>query len=467
MPKKIDQEKSSSYHPENFNPPIPIKENKKNTIDKKISALEGKIENLRGSLRDGNALIKIKSFVMLIFIKIHLYFLKKSSLSLTGVNRGFTPSTVHLLGPSEQSNHPAKPLTTVEESESGSEKKTGDQTFSEKPQIISNANVKSFDQIALEHQRDRVFSETMLYREKETKAKNEGGDHSSMHKVNHNGGEYTSMREFLPAKEPKESVSPDPIRKEEWVEAHKPEFKPLAKILIDNINHITHEEFKSQLKESVEDFNNYLRTQTDQSYIIVIPGNFEKSGLWVTSIAKDFLERPPEKIIMMGDPSLEEVLKEQTSKNIVMFDDAAYSGKQMSEEYFPRFKNMGIKVHPIIPFMTKSAEKKLEIELNKLGIEHKCYKHATMDSFSKFLSEEQKKLLRKSGGGEFSLQPIDEETNPSGFDNLTLTYFDHKKADMASMVVAIDTGELLYYLWGSKKIPFVGKVNSPYKSLPQ
>ena len=465
MPKKIDQEKSSSYHPENFNPPIPIKENKKNTIDKKISALEGKIENLRGSLRDGNALIKIKSFVMLIFIKIHLYFLKKSSLSLTGVNRGFTPSTVHLLGPSEQSNHPAKPLTTVEESESGSEKKTGDQPFSEKSQIISNANVKSFDPIALKDQRDRVFSETMLYGEKETKAKNEGGDHSSMHKVNHNGGEYTSMLDFLPAKEPKESVSPDPIRKEEWVKAHKPEFQPIAKKLIDNINHITHEEFKRQLKESVEDFNNYLRNQSDPSYIIVIPGNFEKSGLWVTSIAKEFLEFPPEKIIMMGDPSLEEVLKGQTSKNIVMFDDGAYSGQQMTEDYFPKFKDMGIKVHPIIPFMTKSAEKRLEIELKKLGIEHKLYKHATMDSFSKFLSDEEKKVLRNSGNLQFRRPRIDEKFNPSGFDNLTLTYFDHKKADALSMVEAIDTGALIYY--SQTKIPFVGKVNSPYKSLPQ
>ena len=443
MPKRIDQ--GNSFNQEQIN----VKQDKKNTIDKKISALEGRIQNLNSRIENGNTIIKIKAFVALPFIKKDLDHLKKTSISLGNDIKKLTsqllPSTLPIqeLGKSsvmEQLNLLALPTDIDDDLESDSEGEALDEPLSTKPATNSSENVKTSKEDELKIKKDKVFSETMLYQR---------------------GGTYTLMQNFLPAKEPKESVSPDPVLKRKWVDAHTAEFRPIAEILIEKINHVTHEEFKSQLKESIEDFNNYLRGQSDPSYIIVIPGDFEKSALWVTSLAKEFLEFPPERIIMMDDYDFEEILEDSSSENIVIFDDAAYSGRQMSEEYVPKFDGVDKMFHPIIPFMTKSAEKKLEVELNKLNIEHMIHKHATMDSFSEFLSEEQKKLLREKGNNEFTVQQIDKKTNPSGIDNLTTTYFDHKKADDWSMVTALDDGSLLSY--SPEKIQFIPEVTSPYK----
>jgi hypothetical protein len=443
MPNRINQGNSFNYAQ------ITIKENKKNSIDKKISGLEGRIQNLNSRLENGNTIIKIKAFVALAFLNKDLDRLKKASISLGDDIKRLTAQvlpptlTIQELSQSaisEQLDRLRLPSDIDDGLESGSEGEALDEPLSTKPTTNGYENIKTSKEDELTIKRDKVFSETMLYQR---------------------GGTYTSMQNFLPAKEPKESVSPDPVLKQKWVEAHTGEFRTIAEILIDKINHVTHEEFKSQLKESVENFNNYLSGQSDPSYIIVIPGGFDKSALWVTSLAKEFLEFPPERIIMIHDYDFADILEESTCVNIVMFDDAAYSGRQMAEEYFPKFEGVDKVLHPIIPFMTESAEKKLEVELTKLNIKHMIHDHATMDSFSKFLSERQKKLLRAEGNNEFTVQQIDTKTNPSGIDNLTVTYFDHKKADDWSMVTALDDGSSLNS--SSEKIQFIPDVTSPYK----
>ncbi len=414
MVNKINQGQSPNYNPEHINLKIAIKENRKSTIDNKISVLEGRVERLKPSLENQNIMTKIKSFINIVFFKIQLHNLKQSSVSLANDIKRLS-STLD----NDIKKLSSEPLLLT---------------------INTNKNLKSYDKALLKMEIDKVFSETSLFNAlDQTK---------------------TSMQDFFPVIEPRESVCLDPELSKEWINAHEPSFKPIAKILINKINHVTYKKFKSQLKRSVEDFNNYLSKQSDQSYIIVVPGTFQKSSLWVTTIAKDFLAYPPEKIIMIDDPDIKGILRQSTSKNVVMFDDAAYSGSQMSDEYFPEFKDIGKMVHPIIPFMTKSAENKFSVELEKLQIKYKLHKHATMDSFSKFLSDKQKRLLTEEGTAEFKPQSIDKKTNPSGFDNLTLTYFDHKKPDKWSMVSSIDDGKLLN---SYTTIQFVPDVVSPYK----
>jgi hypothetical protein len=261
------------------------------------------------------------------------------------------------------------------------------------------------------------------------------------------------MSEFYPAKAPSISVIKNPFSARLWVKAHTEEFREIAQKLINNIDHIRHDDFLTALENSVEDFNEYLDSQQDKSYVIVIPGDFKKSALWVTSLAADFLKYPPSKIIMKNDPNYEEFMEKSNSKNVVLFDDASYSGNQMAG-YINTIGELSAdsKVHVIIPFMTNYANTFIKENVTK--VDYKISSHKIMKSFSESLDDKEIKLLQEKGAEIFHSDDIS---------NLTLTYFDHKKADDLSLVPSVDDGSFLCEV-KQKPILFVGKVISPYKS---
>jgi hypothetical protein len=270
------------------------------------------------------------------------------------------------------------------------------------------------------------------------------------------------MGEFYPPKAPNKSIFPNQKLSTDWVNAHEPKFQGVAQKLIENIDHVTHKEFVAELKNSVEDFNRYLDSQEDKSYIIVIPGDYKKSALWVTSLALDFLKHPPTKIVMLDDPNYDQILSDSNITKIAVFDDAAYSGAQMAE-YMNSIvlQTKTTTICPIIPFMTNVAKARIRNKLEGLNTQYQISQHKIMPSFSNFLDDEEKKLLREEGGSAFRAR-AQNAINPSGFDNLTLTYFDHKKGDDLSLVPSIDTGCLLNK--EEPAIAFVGKVSPPYKA---
>jgi hypothetical protein len=271
------------------------------------------------------------------------------------------------------------------------------------------------------------------------------------------------MGEFYPAKAPNPTVGVNNELSKAWVNAHPPEFKGVAQKLVDNINFITHEKFLSQLKKSVESFNSYLDNQTDKSYIIVVPGNYQKSSLWVTSLAADFLKYPPANIVMLDDPNFREIIGRKEYKHIAIFDDASYSANQMSSYLGPiAFLGKGKSLHPIIPFMTTVAENILSGVLTESNVKHTISPHEIMPSFSEKLTDEEINLLRIKGPLAFKLEPVSDD-NPTGVNHLTATFYNHKMPDYLSTVPSIGDGS---FLDDGKKDPiaFVDKIIPPYKT---
>jgi hypothetical protein len=282
------------------------------------------------------------------------------------------------------------------------------------------------------------------------------------------------MEEFHPAKAPIRSTFLNKDAADLWISSHPTEFQDIAKKLIQNIKHVTHEKFLKELKNCIENFNRYLDTQQDKSYSIVIPGNHEKSALWVTSLAADFLKYPPSKIIMNSDPNYEQFISESNMKNVVLFDDASYSGIQMSG-YLEKIleKSPNSTVHAIIPFISESAIDRIYDTLSE-STNYKLYSSQVMESFSSFLTPEEKKLLETKGNPVFSPEK-NNEYKLKGFDNLIPIYFDHKIGDNFSVPPSLNDGSFLdsyrrkidaegFIIPDQRKpILFIPKIHPPYK----
>jgi|GEM_PF-6726334 len=263
-------------------------------------------------------------------------------------------------------------------------------------------------------------------------------------------GEMT-LESYLSKIRPCKPAKIDPHACQKWIESHKESFKQIAEKLIEKMRCISFEEFRYQLKKSVEDFNHYLSEQSDRSYIIVIPGGFEKSSFWVTAQAKNFLKFPPEEVFMLDDPEFIKKIKGSTAKNCVMFDDGAYSGTQMTTLYIPKVSGWNKMIHLIIPYIAKSAEEKF----NKIEEENavRLASHQEMKAFSSYLTEEERDLLIREGHEQFRCEGVDP----------VITFFDHKMGDSFSMVQSIESGQTLYP--SEISVPFVETIFPPYKYL--
>ena len=276
------------------------------------------------------------------------------------------------------------------------------------------------------------------------------------------------MKDFLPAKPPTKSTSRDPILCKKWVDKHPENLKPIAQKLIDNINHVSHDDFEASLKNSVNNFNNFLEYQSNKDYVVVIHGRFDKSALWATSLAAKFLKYPPTRIIMLSDPDFQKTMDKLNPANIVVIDDAAYSGAQMGSECIsnilttmsdkPIQGTSNATMHMIIPFMTEAAIERMRRTFERYNVRnYELFYDAIIESFKQHLTPAEATLLSeeaiKISNGKYMLG-----------DTLTTTYFDHKKGDLLSLVPAIDTGASLCAAQeDDPPILFVGKVQPPYK----
>jgi hypothetical protein len=276
----------------------------------------------------------------------------------------------------------------------------------------------------------------------------------------------SGMVRFYPPKKPIQSYPPDPKKSIEWVSSHPPELKELASKIMDSVEHISHEEFEKALLSSVESFNRHLASlpKNQREYTIVLPDSCprpfkpytEMSNLWITMLALPFLRFPPTKIavaqMMTGKP-----LKDVKTKNIVLFDDASYSGSQISEIMGGMHPDRSTRIHIVTPFMTSRASTKIREELKGL-VWIANYREIPM--LCNLLDQNQIEKIKSA-----FLQPHPE--------TLAMTYFDHKIADSWSVISSVlEEGSLLnvYFknsLQNAPKVPFIPKISSPYKSSSQ
>lgn len=252
-----------------------------------------------------------------------------------------------------------------------------------------------------------------------------------------------------------------------WIDSHPSELQDLARKIVDNITHVSFRKFKAQLKSCVEDFNNQLLSYPikEQGYILVVPELCEKSNPWVFSHALRYFNTMPEDVVRINDlSSYFENYDKDKQINLLFMDDASYSGTQMKYDVdlanqAANDGNLSIKVHCLIPFMTKRAHELLSAHNDTffgnfeiiLAVKH-------------LFDQSEKEILQEN-----NINSSDEITcRHINWPEMTLTYFEHKIADWKSTFTAIlKEGRTIDSY--DCKVPFIPLTIEPYKkniSLP-
>ncbi len=273
------------------------------------------------------------------------------------------------------------------------------------------------------------------------------------------------LAEYYPPQKPSASYAPNREKALDWINRHPEELQDLATQFIDRIQHVSQANFENHLKNSVDDFNNYLSQlpRNQRNYSIVLPLACNRTGktftnmsnLWVTLIALRFFKTSPKKIMVVNNCRRENIVdwKKENIQHVVYFDDAAYSGRQVSEMVESLKIDKKIKMHLIIPFIGKLAktniEKAFTVSLQRTPHQYRIAQHQMMPAFYDFLSDEDKNIMNDL----FKAHPRPQ--------TLGLTYFDHKIADTWSVFNSQLNGESL--LSKGKGTKYIDDVPPPYK----
>lgn len=255
---------------------------------------------------------------------------------------------------------------------------------------------------------------------------------------------------FFPAQLPLFKSPPDKKAMEAWVNHQSsPALKRIARKFIDNVDYISFEQFYSQLKLTVDDFNNKVKepyvlwiTQSSTSH------SFEaKSEFWMAALAFEHLGLRWPDAIVTTDTLNDYMQSHPGIKNILILDDASHSGTHIQDELhaagriaFQSHRTLEDKSHELyigIPYITSTAKKVI-----------------TQSSFFKnihFLSHRPMKSIH-----EIIDLKDEKELKDVGYISMhrTLTYFDHRFPDFFSTCQNLKTGQNLVL----QAIPFMKSI---------
>ncbi len=242
----------------------------------------------------------------------------------------------------------------------------------------------------------------------------------------------------LQPKIPQADNSIDPVKAQEWVNFHDKEDQPLAKKILNKIDHVSFERFMFGLKQTIEKWNEFImsRPASNRNYALILDRRAEKSSQWVTSLALPYLAHPPSQIILQDEEDLKKVREDV--HHLVIIDDATYSGNQVTGlldtllpmRARPEYQHLLNKeFHFIAPFISENGKKRLsEREINIIH-------HETIPNF---------------------------DNNDLNISGQTATYFAHKIAQEGiSTINIISTGETIRRKPGIRFIPSTAE---PYKT---
>jgi hypothetical protein len=201
-------------------------------------------------------------------------------------------------------------------------------------------------------------------------------------------GPSTKRQRVAPPVKVPRPIRDNPVNKKEqqaWIEAHDQSVRPALTVLTDNIRHVSQKEFETSLKATTQRLNGILEKEGGE-YVVAVEK--EKSNQWVAQLALPDLSKKP-----MGEASLvfqvylQEYAQRKASnpetpfpKSVVLFDDAAYSGEQLSRvirgmilavnTYNERAKNKVPMPKFIVaaPYMTKFAEDAIKEKVRTLDV---------------------------------------------------------------------------------------------------
>lgn len=231
-----------------------------------------------------------------------------------------------------------------------------------------------------------------------------------------------------------ESRPLSPTRSKEWIDQYfKTVDKEAATFLNKNITHIPFPQFQNNLLQAASQIAHII----PHSVFLIEP---EKSQLWVARIVTSSLRISPYAYLRMGGDSanlleyalhsLPEEFNLETLKNIVIIDDGAFSGNQMSHNISQaaiQLKKFGIEsptFHIVIPYITNIALERLSV-LKSKGINlHQCHIE-TMPTVIEIIRGDRKGAQLEKRILEILWKENDEITRQRQAANVTMTYFDH------------------------------------------
>lgn len=157
------------------------------------------------------------------------------------------------------------------------------------------------------------------------------------------------------------------------VQQRHPEYYDVVNKLFQSVDIITFDELKTGLQACCEKLNDLLG---DQDYAIGFVK--QKSQEWLAELALPYVNKAPSTFFINATDNLVDVRGEQSvitkqERHFVVFDDAAYSGKQL-HHMIDELKKTLASVHQnepchlylVVPFLSSIAEQRLEERINKV-----------------------------------------------------------------------------------------------------
>lgn len=163
---------------------------------------------------------------------------------------------------------------------------------------------------------------------------------------------------------------PHPIdmeKAERWIQMHPSACHETMRAVVENTNHVPFQKFYEVFQRVIGHLNEELK---GEPYVIM--SRQQKSNTWMIDLALPRMSHLPEGIYDLDSDKLilAQKLKSKEFKHIVFFDDASYSGKQMSED-LQRITRMAAKVniHVGVPYITSWALQKIsKVELKEESV---------------------------------------------------------------------------------------------------
>jgi hypothetical protein len=249
-----------------------------------------------------------------------------------------------------------------------------------------------------------------------------------------------------PITPPARSCPPNKARLNEWAASQTtPKLVSIAQTIATHIQYISYPRFVAQLQRTCAEFNRLI---DQEQYIILLlkhpdEQHTECSDVWVTRHALDYLTHKPQAILQVHpreDSNDKLYYLVGDVKNILILDDAAYSGEQKQrywqyiaeQEDYPQrsfFKDKHLFMG--LPFISHRALERFARCIAPQFAEYTVLPHTIIRLLQEHITQEQRVYLK---------------CYPS-FENLlskSLCYFDHCFPDQLSTIDVFYTGQLLF-----------------------
>ena len=237
--------------------------------------------------------------------------------------------------------------------------------------------------------------------------------------------------------------------KELFLEKTEKHIRPAMKILLDNIIHVSHDEFIEKIKKQVDSLNSYIILNIIPNrpiFFYLKENDNNKSNYYVYTYIKKFLEEKDNNIKIDTVSNIEDE-KLQENDIILFVDDCIYRGFQMTTninrflfkyKYIEDIKDnkvKNIKLSLVVPYISKESLKDIKNIFEKRNnIKFNVIDHIPIDRADKYLNKEYYELHKININKDITIDTIlDYYPYISNIDSKPyLIYFDHKVADNVS-----------------------------------